>query len=106
MPRQRSPPGLPRSAAGDFCLFTVRHGRMLPRNGSPRRSGPCATGRIGSSREAEGGFPHELAEGGIRLVWVHIRRAAPETYPSSGSILGMTMKSPAYRARAVKEPLA
>src|SRR5256885_829403 len=48
-PRQRSPRGRPPSAAEDFCLFTARHGRTLPRSGSPRRSTRCATARIGKS---------------------------------------------------------
>src|SRR5438128_1502783 len=51
-------------------------------------------------------FPHELTERRIRLVWVHIRRAAQETYPSTGSRLAMTKKTPAYGARAAKAPLA
>src|SRR6058998_3722240 len=52
-PRQRSPRGRPPSAAEDFCLFTARHGRTLPRSGSPRRSARCATARIGKSSESQ-----------------------------------------------------
>src|SRR3989449_11514977 len=51
-------------------------------------------------------FPHELTERRTRLVRVHIRRAAQETYRSTGSRLAMTKKTPAYGARAAKAPLA
>src|SRR5437899_6155934 len=80
---------------GECCLATGRRegrGRVL-------------RGGLGD-RVSRKEIPAQLTERRIRLVWVHIRRAAQETYPSTGSRLAMTKKTPAYGARAAKAPLA
>src|SRR5256885_16147520 len=80
---------------GECCLATGRgegRGRVL-------------RGGLGD-RVSRKEIPAQLTERRIRLVWVHIRRAAQETYPSTGSRLAMTKKTPAYDARAAKGTLA